>query len=287
MGIYSNLARLLCGLKEAPRAIVLPCIVSLCLLKSVAAEEGRVVNVVDRMRFAGEVKRVLIVASGSHGVLETRGTTWIEHAESDEVTCVGRVLVPQDEAFIGVLSVVFGAKGEVRSSYQTLTVSEVSPTRFFSSTQLRDLFVERRGVLRQLQTEVHAQETRLQGLQQDADAIANVSKIVSVEDELRDVKLKLQKVDEAFKSIERRSVQLKTRPAPLNADKREAELVSQLGILSTALVATENNALRKIKTASGELKRKLQLIEDTKNEHLVILEEELAELQRRGRQGTR
>lgn len=239
------------------------------------------------MRFAGEVKRVLMVASGSHGVLETRGTTWIEHTESDEVTCVGRVLVPQDEAFVGVLSLVFGAQGEVRSSYQTLTVSEVSPTRFFSSSQLRDLFVERRGLLRQLQTEVRAQEDRLQGLQQDADAIANVSKIVSVEDELRDVKLKLQKINDAFKSIERRSVQLKTRSVPLNADKREAELVSQLGVLSTALVATENNALRKIKTASGELKRKLQLIENTKNEHLVVLEEELAELQRRGRQGER
>jgi hypothetical protein len=178
---------------------------------------------------------------------------------------------------------VFGEQGEVRSSFKTIAPDEIPPTLMLSSGELRDRLIERRGSLRQLQSEVSSQNERLRNLQEDADAIANVAKIVSVEDELKDVQAKIRAVDAAFSSIQQRSAQMKVRPALLNAQKREAELVGQLGILSTALTATETSALKGINTASAELKQKLRMIEDANSEHVVLLEEELAELQRRQR----
>ena len=137
--------------------------------------------------------------------------------------------------------------------------------------------------MRQLQGEVRLQDERLRNLQEDADAIANVAKIVSAEDELKDVQTKIRRVDAAFASIQQRTAQMKARSLPLNAQKREAELVRQLVELSTALTATETSALKGISAASAELKQKLQMIEEANEEHVVLLEEELAELQRRQR----
>jgi hypothetical protein len=56
--------------------------------------------------------------------------------------------------------------------------------------------------------------------------------------------------------------------------------VQQLAELSTALSATETSALQRISNASGELQEKLKLIEETKDEHVSLLEEELASIQR-------
>jgi hypothetical protein len=247
----------------------------------VFGEGDRVVTLSDRVHFNGDVQRVLMAVSGSRGTLETKSITWIEQPDAQDITCIGRVILPPDELVLNILFVVLGQKGEVRSSYRTVLVPELSPTQFFSSEQLRDRFIERRSALRHLQSDVSSQDVRLTALQQDADAIANVSKIVSAEDELEEVKAKLKKLDAAFKSIEQRSLRMKTMQAPLNLQNRESELVRQLGELSTALVVTENNALKRIKAASVEMKQKLQMIEESKEEHIVLLEDELAELQRK------
>jgi chromosome segregation ATPase len=164
-----------------------------------------------------------------------------------------------------------------------MSASELQPTSFLSAAELRDRLVERRGALRQLQREVRSHDERLERLQEDADAIASVSRIVSTEDELSEVKNKVAQIDLAYKSIEQRSAQMKSRPTPLNAQTREAQLTQQLAELSSALSATETNALKRISKASGELQDKLRLIEETREEKITLLEEELADARREQR----
>ena len=130
--------------------------------------------------------------------------------------------------------------------------------------------------MRQLQSEITAQGSRIRSLQQDADNIAMVSKIVDAEDELGEIKARLKRVSTAQSDLDRRVSQMRARSQPLNAKKREAELVEQLSELSTALSATENQAIKKISGAKGALEDKLRLIEETKGEHISLLEEELA-----------
>jgi hypothetical protein len=243
----------------------------------------RTLTLSDQIHFTGEVRKVFMVVVAGGAILDSKQVAWIDHPDKKEVTGVGQVTLRHQEAALQVLFVVLGEQGEVRSSFKTIALDEVSPMLMLSSGELRDRLIERRVTLRQLQSEVSSQDERLNTLQEDADAIANVAKIVSVEDELKDVQAKIRQVDAAFASIQQRSAQMKARPAPLNAQKREAELVRQLGALSTALTATETSALKGISTASAELKQKLRMIEDANSEHVVLLEEELAELQRRQR----
>lgn len=246
----------------------------------VSATGERTVTFSDQLPFVGDVREVYLVVTSRDRILHSALASWIESAAGDSITCIGRVPVEQDDSELEVLFVAIGVTGNVRSSFRSVHLADTQPTAFLSSMELRDRLIERRGVLRQLQSEVRVQDERLQGLQEDADAIANVSRIVTAEDELAEIKRRIAQVDEAYKAIERRGTQMKSRPQPLNAQTREAQLTQQLSELSSELSATETTALKRISKASGELKDKLRLIEETRNEKIALLEEELAEARR-------
>ncbi len=241
----------------------------------------RMVTVSERIHFTSEVERVILLVSAHGKLLESKYVAWLPHSESSDISCIGRIALPPEPTLLQLLFVIFGPRGEVRSAFKTIESEELSPTEQLSLSELQDRLVERRGIVRKLATEAQFQGERLRALQDDADAIANVSKIVNTEDELLEVKAKLKRIEAGFASIQQRSERMKTRGAPLNARTREAALVDQLAELSTALAASEAKALKGVSGASTELKRKLRLIEETRDEHLVLLEEELAELQKR------
>jgi hypothetical protein len=118
-------------------------------------------------------------------------------------------------------------------------------------------------------------ESNLETLKADADAIAKVSKIVSAEDELERIKGAIKQVSAAYKNIDRLKQQTASRPTPLRAKAREYELTERLQSLSLALSSAETETIKR--TASEDLKRKLALIEETREEHIALLEQELAE----------
>jgi hypothetical protein len=248
------------------------------------AQDARQVTIADKVAFSGEVEQVIMVAASGDKPPRAVAATWIPSKDDDqELVCIGRLPeAPQAGERLSALLMVLGTNGEVKSAFKEINGDEISPSTLLSSAELRDRFVERRGILRQLQGEIASQGSRIRSLQQDADNIAMVSKIVDAEDELGEIKARLKRVSTAQSDLDRRVSQMRARPQPLNAKKREAELVEQLSELSTALSATENQAIKKISGAKGALEDKLRLIEETKGEHISLLEEELARA-RKGR----
>jgi hypothetical protein len=242
------------------------------------AQDARQVTIADKVAFSGEVEQVIMVAAIGDKPPRAVAATWIPSKDDDqELVCIGRLPeAPRAGERLSALLMVLGTNGEIKSAYKEINGDEISPSTMLSSAELRDRFVERRGILRQLQGEIASQGSRIRSLQQDADNIAMVSKIVDAEDELGEIKARLKRVSTAQSDLDRRVSQMRSRPQPLNAKKREAELVEQLSELSTALSATENQAIKKISGAKGALEDKLRLIEETKGEHISLLEEELA-----------
>lgn len=253
---------------------------ALLITQTLSAQQERPVTIVDRVPFAGEIERVLFVAMSDTQSPEVVEATWIAPHEGDDLHSVGRVTLSVAAERMQLLSIILGAKGEVRSVYRNFAAEELPPTLYLALQELRDRFIERRGVYRKLQEEIQSQEEQLRSLQRDADNIAMVSKIVSAEDELADINEKVRRVTLAQQGIDRRATQMKTRAQPLNAQKRETELVGQLSELSTALAAVENQAIKKLSGAKRVLQDKLELIEETREEHITLLEEELAQLRR-------
>ena len=264
--------------KSALLNILATFIVASLTVGSGNAQDARQVTIADKVAFSGEVEQVIMVAAIGDKPPRAVAATWILSKDDDqELVCIGRLPeAPRAGERLSALLMVLGTNGEIKSAYKEINGDEISPSTMLSSAELRDRFVERRGILRQLQSEVTAQGSRIRSLQQDADNIAMVSKIVDAEDELGEIKARLKRVSTAQSDLDRRVSQMRSRPQPLNAKKREAELVEQLSELSTALSATENQAIKKISGAKGALEDKLRLIEETKGEHISLLEEELA-----------
>jgi hypothetical protein len=247
--------------------------------RNTAAQQDKIVTLVERIQFTGEVERVLMIAMADSSPPEIVDATWIAPHEGDEFACIGRVTLPDVAQRLQVVSIIVGTRGEVRSAYREFAAEEIPPTAQLSLAELRNRFVERRGVFRKLQNETQGLDERLRTLQRDADNIAMVSRIVSAEEHVSDVHARLARLAAAQQSIDHRAAQIKTRPQPLNAQKREAELVGQLGQLSQALSAAETQALTRLKGAKGALQEKLELIEQTRDQHITLLEEDLARLQ--------
>ena len=254
------------------------CVLALGYVPRAMAQEERVVTLTQRLRLGSEAQRAYVVVSDSKRVTAIAPATYIEAPAGKEGVVVARV--PLESTLLQVLFIMIGVQGEVQSAYRELGADELSPSVFLGTASLRDRFVERRGVLRQLQSSSAALDAKLQALQADADAIANVQKLVSAEDELQEVRRSLQRVKAAQDVIQHRVSYLRTLPPPSNAQRREVELVQQVGEISTALSKAETVAVKKISAATGELQSKLRDIEDTKEEHVGLLEQELLEAQR-------
>lgn len=274
------------------RAIVHSCcVLVLFSCTPLVAEERRSLTLSQGAPRLDTVDRAFFILSDAQRIIGVAPATYIDSPEKPSTPegekhggiIVGRVPMPETNLPLKVLAVIVGSKGEIWSHYREVRLEELPATASLPTTELRDRFVERRGIFRALQITVAAEEEKLSELQEDADAIANVAKIVGAEDELGELKVSIGRVAAAQSTIQDRMRQMKTRPSPPNAQAREAELGRQLGDLSKALALTESNALKKISTATSDLRQKLRLIEDTRDEHIDLLEQELADLKRKRR----
>jgi hypothetical protein len=246
----------------------------------VCAQGEQTITVAQRLAPVVDLKQSFVVVSQGNQIVGVAAATYIEAPEGDEGWLVSRIPAPTGADPLRVLFAMVGAQGDVRSGYQELHANALSPLLSLGLSAMQDRFVERRGVYRQLQTSMTSLEGRLQELQQDADAIANVNKLVNAEDELSEVRASLSRVRAAQDGIQHRLANMRALEQPLGGQRREAELVEQLQELSTALSLTENAALKKISAAASDLQSKLKAIEETRDEHVGLLEEELMDIQR-------
>ncbi len=256
--------------------------VLLCVCRSAPAEEEQTFTLWNRVPAMERVSRSNVVAADMTKVIAVAPLAYVEPPQGKEATILGRLRLSSQPASLRLLFTMMNPEGEVRSVFRDIKPEELPMTARLSTNQLRDRFVERRGALRQLQASVGALETRLTTLQEDADAIANVNKLVNAEDELRDLQASLERVRLSQAAIQSRVALLRSRPQPLNAQRRQADLVRQLSEFSTALTKTESGAFKRMQSASSDLQSKLKDIEETRDEHVGLLEEELAQAKRGG-----
>lgn len=254
----------------------------LCVCRDVAADEDQILTLWSRVPAMERVSRSYVVASDTTKVIAVAPLTYLEPPQGKEATILGRLRLGSQQTSLRLLFAMMNSEGEVRSVFRDVKPEDLPMTARLSTNQLRDRFVERRGALRQLQASLGALETRLATLQEDADAIANVNKLVNAEDELQELKASLERARLAQASIQSRVALLRSRPQPLNAQRRQADLVLQLGDFSTALTKTESGAFKRMRSASSDLQSKLKDIEETREEHVGLLEEELAQVKRGG-----
>jgi hypothetical protein len=237
------------------------------------------VTVAQIVEFAAAPDEAVVVVSQGDNVVAVVPAATVVQAGTSSVMVVGRVTLPIDGGPYKALFTLKAKTGEIGSSVREIKDVRLEPAVLLDVSELKRRLGEQKAELHKWDKQANEQRSRLKKIQQQADTLSSVGKIIDTDEELRAAKDENAGLAASISLAEARQQALKSRETPPNFKKREAELSTYLNTLSTELKASEEGGV--FDGASKELQAKEDLIEATKYEHLDLLKEELAELRRK------
>lgn len=222
-------------------------------------------------------KGTVVVSQGSEVVAVVPAAIVVQEGVPS-VMVVGRATLPIEGGPYAALFTVYSKTGEIGSATREIKDVRLEPAVLLEVSELKRRLTEQKTELRKWDVQATEQKSKLKKVQEQADTLASVGRIVDADDELRAAKDENHRLAASIALAQERQLALKTRETPPNYKKREAELSAQLNVLATELKASEND--EDLASGSKELQEKEALIESTKYEHIDLLKDELAKLRR-------
>ncbi|MEY4668969.1 MAG: hypothetical protein RL518_1668 [Pseudomonadota bacterium] len=223
-------------------------------------------------------KASVVVSQGTQVVAVVPAAIVVRDGSS-AVTVIGRATLPIDGGPYKALFTVHAKSGEIGSSVREIRDVRLEPAVLLDESELKRRLGEQKAELYKWEKQASDQRVRLKKVQQQADTVSSVGKIIDADEELRAAKDEHDRLVASVSLAQERQLALKTRDTPPNFKKREAELSTYLNLLSTEVKASEEGGA--FDDATQELQAKKDLIESTKYEHIDLLKDELAELRRK------
>jgi hypothetical protein len=257
-----------------------PCAGALVALGvSIAHAAPEPVTLVQSVEIASLPDKANVVVSQGTNVIAVVPAAIVAHDGSPVVTVVGRATLPIEGGPYKALFTVYAKTGEMGSALREIRDVRLEPAVLLDVSELKRRLGEQKAELHKWDKQSNEQRSRLKKLQQQADTISKVGKIIDIDDELRAAKEENARLVASIALAQERALALKSKETPPNYKKREVELSTYLNTLSTELKASEEGGA--FDSASQELQEKKDLIEATKYEHLDLLKDELAEMRRK------
>ena len=260
------------------KSLVTGLICALCMsaIEKVGAESVSV-HFAHRLSLPSQPVKAVVAVSDSDKLLTIVPAEAIAE-DGGKVTVVGEVILSRAVGPLSVLFTLYGKTGEVVSEKL-----EISP--FFRNQELlmdvphvKNWAADQKMALKKLENEAQAQRTHLQQLQKGAKGREGA---VQVSSDLAPISTDdLEGMSSSIKFVQERLSAVKSGNLPPNYKRREAELSVYLNVLSTELKIAQNGGGDLLSDASKEMVEKRELIEATKDEHIDLLQEELARIRK-------
>jgi len=237
------------------------------------------VTLVHSVELAALPDKANVVVSQGAKVVAVVPAAIMVHDGSSKVTVIGRATLPIEGGPYKALFSVYAKSGEVGSAVREIKDVRLEPAVLLDVSELKRRLGEQKAELHKWDKQANEQKSRLKKVQQQADTISSVGRIIDADEDLRAAKDENARLAASISLAQERQLALKNRETPPNYKKREAELSTYLNVLSTEVKASEEGGA--FDGASKELQAKEDLIKATKYEHIDLLRDELAELRRK------
>jgi hypothetical protein len=261
--------------KWGSKRSLVTCLGALLAGAASAHAQGAPLTVHATVAYTGKPSRAYVVASHVGKIVGLAPALIVDASNEKGADLVGQVLLAEKLTDVSVAFVLVDEEGQASSSLFDLSLDSQDAVALMSRTALRAVLQEKAVELKKRETQVRDQEQSLKRIQVDTDKIAQVDRIVDAEEQLDGLRMDAKRLSDALAVVEARMQTLKGRAAPALIRRQEAEVSTELNALSVVLKSTEADALKRVSNASQELKSKLDLIENTKNEHIDLLQNEL------------
>ena len=176
--------------------------------------------------------------------------------------------------------VVIGKNGQLTSTSR----KQIDLSRpFFNSRptdDLKNVLQQQQQVLKSFEVQKSAQAENVERLQNDADNLANVGRIVELEDNVSRVQADTARFMRIKELLIRDIENMRVAESPRNFQKRLSDLSTQLSEITAAGKTAQAGEPGRRANAQTELEEKLALIETTRNEHIDLLQNDLAKVRR-------
>ena len=218
------------------------------------------------------VKAVLMPYSAASGLVAGTKNRWLVGA---------RLTLPASVVSLRVSLVLIGRNNRFEFFAALPMDLETTDTFGGSTDLLKARLLQRRKVLDGLDAQQNKQQQSLRRLQDDADVIGNIGRIVDVQDEAAKLHSDIEGLELDIQRLKQFFTLASSQPTPRSQLRREAELTASLTELSDASRQAELGAAGHRNEAEGELRRKLEAIESTRYDDAASLQQQLIELRKR------
>lgn len=243
-------------------------------------EKGQFRYAAQTLEMSGEVGSAYMLFSTEVGVQSVVPAAVLRMANRKSIVVVSGY---RDEGAPGAMSVtgiVIGKEGAIVSHTAPIEEAGLEGVSFMSPRELSSRLESARISLTTLEKERVSQAQDLERLQEDADTIANIGRIVDAEDELGAIKNDEQRLTASIAATKAQLAVLKAQSVPANYQRREAELGAFLTNFSRASRDSNSEAFKKLAAAEDEAAKNLALIEESRFEHVDLLQKELISLRK-------
>jgi hypothetical protein len=261
-------------------ALIVTCFLANSDATSQESGKGQFRYAAQTLEISGEVVSAYMLFSTEVGVQGIVPAAVLRMVNRKSIIIVSGYRDEGSPGAILVTGIVISKDGGIVSHTTPIEEAGLEGISTMNPRELTSRLEAARVSLTSLEKDRETQAQDLERLQEDADTIANIGRIVDAEDELGAIKSDEQRLTASIAAIKAQLAILKAQSIPANYQRREAELSAFLTNFSRASRDSNSEAFKKLAAAEDEAARNLALIEESKFEHVDLLQKELISLRK-------
>ncbi len=239
-------------------------------------------QVVDLEFEPGDAYLVLDFGSGAPLRIKAAMSKVLKESGEDSKRWIVAAAIPaeEDRSLLNLSVIVVSSHGEYAFVPPLKIDLRKRQQHYYSIDALRSYLLAEKEIERSWKMQLRTQAESLERLKSDAMVIADMDRLQDIKEEITYTKLRTKELESDIANLKRSLELARKVKEPASFRKREGELTRAVSELAQLAIQAETTELERKAVSESELKDKIALIEETRDDSLEDLEGTVANLRR-------